>query len=152
MPWNYLSHIVSTVRRSKKRRPPSGPLYCRTLREKKVSVRLARTHSSFTNFITHKHLSFETCSCWPDPACSVRSLFCYVWRIMGWERVGGGELYSSVFLRAECIVTWNLPEGDPLKEPPTLQGLFIYSLFIHCLKKGVAQSLGLLQPQSHATS
>lgn len=41
----------------------------------KVSVRLARTHSSFTSFITHKHLSFETCSCWPDPACSVRSLF-----------------------------------------------------------------------------
>lgn len=49
-------------------------------------------------------------------------------------------MHSSVFLRAKCIVTWNLPERDSLKEPPELQGLFINSLIIDCLKKGVAHS------------
>lgn len=54
---------------------PSGLLYCSALRENNVSAGLAHTNSSSTNFITHKYLSFETCSCWPDPACGVRSLF-----------------------------------------------------------------------------
>lgn len=54
---------------------PSGLLYCSALRENNVAVGLAHTNSSSTSFITHKHLSFEACSCWPDPGCGVHPLF-----------------------------------------------------------------------------
>lgn len=53
---------------------PSGHCIA-TFWGRKKSLREACPYTFFTSFITHKHLSFETCSRWPDPACSVRSLF-----------------------------------------------------------------------------
>ncbi len=87
--WNNPSHIVSTARRSKKRWPLQACCIAVHWGKNNVSAGLAHTNSSSTNFITHKHLSFETCSSWPDPACGV-CFFCHVWRNMGWERAGGG--------------------------------------------------------------
>lgn len=60
--WNNPSHIVSTARRSKKRWPLQACCIAVHRGKNNVSAGLAHTISSSINFITHKHLSFETYS------------------------------------------------------------------------------------------
>ncbi len=96
--WNNPSHIVSTARQSKKRWPLQACCIAVHWGKNNVSAGLAHTNSSSTNFITHKHLSFETCS-----------FFCHVWRNMEWERVGAAHLcfsQSRMYSDLESAWTW----------------------------------------------